>query len=348
MTSKQQQALADERSLAYQSQASALAASVHTAAYRAELDLTYQMESLLTAYQRKAGFKTREEALAWLFKPITSSQQMQLLAQKKLNAITLEEYNTRASEAYRARYTRIGAMKEYANLNAKKLAKQLKSTTSAKLMNTVADGYSRQIFSIQKGLNAGFSFTALPASSMQAIANKVLPMSTALRFATSMSDQVREIFVSGLLSGKNVKDIAKDLQPITQQTTYQAKRLARTVLTSASNEGEQQALRELGIKKYEYVATLDEKTCPICGEHDGREYAVSDGEAGVNLPPMHPNCRCTTVAVMSKEKRERLKRAARDEEGKTIAVPRDMSYEQWKARNEAITSKTSNTAKTIG
>lgn len=44
---------------------------------------------------------------------------------------------------------------------------------------------------------------------------------------------------------------------------------------------------------------------------------------------MHPNDRCTTVAVFDDEDIENLQRRARDENGKSILVPAKMNYSEW-------------------
>lgn len=47
---------------------------------------------------------------------------------------------------------------------------------------------------------------------------------------------------------------------------------------------------------------------------------------GKNYPPIHPNDRCTTVAEFDDEVTEGLQRRARDENGNSILVPKDMNY----------------------
>ncbi|MBR0428183.1 MAG: hypothetical protein IJK18_08315 [Clostridia bacterium] len=47
---------------------------------------------------------------------------------------------------------------------------------------------------------------------------------------------------------------------------------------------------------------------------------------------MHPNDRCTTVAEFDDDVTEGLQRRARDEDGKSILVPQDMSYNEWKEK----------------
>lgn len=40
---------------------------------------------------------------------------------------------------------------------------------------------------------------------------------------------------------------------------------------------------------------LGERTCKVCGGLDGKRFKLSEKQEGVNFPPVHPNCRCTTI-----------------------------------------------------
>jgi len=51
---------------------------------------------------------------------------------------------------------------------------------------------------------------------------------------------------------------------------------------------------------------------------------------GRNYPPMHPNCRSTTVVYFGDEDDDPGVRIARGADGKTYEVPGDMSYAEWK------------------
>lgn len=45
----------------------------------------------------------------------------------------------------------------------------------------------------------------------------------------------------------------------------------------------------------QWVATLDDATCPECGDLDGEEFPIGEGEQ----PPVHFNCRCVRVPMIS-------------------------------------------------
>lgn len=44
--------------------------------------------------------------------------------------------------------------------------------------------------------------------------------------------------------------------------------------------------------RYIYHCVHDERTCPECLMRDGMVFLSSEANFGVNLPPMHPWCRC--------------------------------------------------------
>lgn len=56
-----------------------------------------------------------------------------------------------------------------------------------------------------------------------------------------------------------------------------------------------QTYKDGGFQKYAIVGALDERICSSCGEFDGKICNVSDAKVGINFPPFHDGCRCTTI-----------------------------------------------------
>lgn len=82
--------------------------------------------------------------------------------------------------------------------------------------------------------------------------------------------------------------------------------------------------------KYIFVGTLDTRSCPYCGRLDGHKYTYGKAKVGINYPPIHTGCRCTTIADINGEKLAQMKRWARDPTTqKTMYVPANMTYEEW-------------------
>lgn len=96
-----------------------------------------------------------------------------------------------------------------------------------------------------------------------------------------------------------------------------------------NNIAEIESYKEADIEKYVFLATLDSKTCPICGDLDGKIFCVKDAKIGLNLPPMHKDCRCTTIAYMG-DGEELINRRARDPvTGKNYVLDKNINYSNW-------------------
>ena len=52
-------------------------------------------------------------------------------------------------------------------------------------------------------------------------------------------------------------------------------------------------IRLSGRDMYTYLCSNSESLCETCAALDGKHFSVGDAQEGVNLPLMHPNCRCT-------------------------------------------------------
>jgi len=83
---------------------------------------------------------------------------------------------------------------------------------------------------------------------------------------------------------------------------YQTAMLARTEIMRASNLGALAIYEENRdiLYGWEWTATKDERTCPICGAMDGKRFKFDDPQL---QPPSgsHPGCRCTIVPVLKDE-----------------------------------------------
>ena len=134
-----------------------------------------------------------------------------------------------------------------------------------------------------------------------------------------------ELFL-GVLTGKSQHDMSAVIMEKMGIGAMQARRLVRTESCYVANQAEMESYKECEIEKYRFVATLDMRTSEICASLDGKEFPVDKQQPNVNCPPMHPNCRSTTIAVFDAELMEGMQRRAVDPEtGKDIFVPADMT-----------------------
>ena len=147
-----------------------------------------------------------------------------------------------------------------------------------------------------------------------------------------LQTQLMESVTTMLIQGKHPKTLAADFAKKMQSKKFDAYRLLHTESSFLMSEAAHAAYREDDVKKYQILATLDSKTCGLCGDLDGKVYDVDKAVVGVNMPPFHPLCRCTDVPYYDDESVD-MSRTARDPEtGKTYDVPGNMTYKEWHAQ----------------
>lgn len=236
------------------------------------------------------------------------------------------------AKSYKARITRLEALKESIYINTKLVA-DIEINESTKLYtNNIKKAYYTNIFDIQKGLGIGFNVAEMPLGTIQEILkNKWSGEHYSKRIwhnTDVLAEKLEEVVTNGLMTGKSSRKMAMELEGLTDYGKFAAERIIRTETTYISNAAEIESYKECGIDKYVFIATLDLRTSNVCREHDKKIFNVKDAEAGVNIPPLHPYCRSTTRAYF--DNMESLQRRARDPgTGKTYLVPGDMNYKEW-------------------
>jgi len=115
-----------------------------------------------------------------------------------------------------------------------------------------------------------------------------------------LKSELNKQLQSGLISGKNPRDLARSIQSAFGSSTYNAERLMRTELARVQTDAQAQSYDRNGFDEYEFLA-LGSSACEICRALDGKHFKVKDMLAGENAPPMHPNCRCSTAPYYGDE-----------------------------------------------
>lgn len=231
----------------------------------------------------------------------------------------------------KGKITRLENMKASIDNAILKLYDNQQITIYDMLKDGYEDGYYRGMFRIQHEIGIGTDFTAL---NERAIRQAVITDHGKGNFSKrlyehskTLSLDLQENLTVGIIRGESVDKMARRISKRLDVSMSNAKRLVRTETAYIHEIATLESYKEAGIKKYRFLATLDNKTSEICQELDRKEFPVEEAVTGENLPPMHPNCRSTTEAVFEDEIEST--RIARDADGSQYMVPRDMTYEQW-------------------
>lgn len=244
------------------------------------------------------------------------------------------------SLSVRARVNRLEAMQASIKMESEKLYNALKKGSTQLFSDIYGDAYYRTAYDTFKGLGVGVSFSK---PSMGAVDNL-------LKFpwdGENYSDRIwnkaegftralDQAITRGLIQGQSVDRMSKALHEAgfgkegNGGHLWQAKRVVRTESNFILNQATSDMYDALGVEEYEMLGTLDSRSCDWCGSLDGRRYRNADQKVGVNYPPLHPNCRCTTIPYIKDLDEEDIgERIARGKNGKTYKVPGDMTYEEW-------------------
>lgn len=135
--------------------------------------------------------------------------------------------------------------------------------------------------------------------------------------------------LSGIHRGLSVPQMARMVEDKMDAGLSNAKRLVRTEMNYVQNRAALDSIKESGMKYYRFIATLDRRTSSMCRVHDGKVYPIDECRPGENAPPLHPNCRSTIAGSLRAWHSEDGTRAARNEDGKTVHVPKGMTYDTW-------------------
>ena len=160
-------------------------------------------------------------------------------------------------------------------------------------------------------------------------------------FSGESTQQIASRMIGRLEFGQrgSVRQIAQAGGEMTKLANHQIQTIVRTSVNQVQNQASQAvyAANSKVAPKYEYVATLDSRTSPICKRLDGRKFEYNKGPT----PPQHFNCRSTTVPIVDYaglKKQKGFEDLTPPPKGKVVTrptgegtgrVPQDTQYGDW-------------------
>lgn len=296
---------------------------------------------------------------------ITLAEARKLLTTKELEEFrwTVEDYikhgqENAVSQAWLKQLKNASARVHVSRLDSLKLqlqqqAEALHGAQSEALNSSLGElyerGYYRTAFEIQKGVGVGWSLHGLTGDEIRKVLSRPWTLDSQTfsdriwankeNLVNTVNTQLTQMIMRGAAPDKAVKAISERFKV----SKSQAGRLVMTESAAFANEARKDCFKDLGVEQYVIVETLDGETCSLCAGLDGKVYPMKEYAVGVTAPPFHPWCRGTTAPYY--EDLEGIgDRAARDSDGKTYSVPKDMNYQAWDAYNKAVSHESLVTA----
>ncbi|MDD4280590.1 MAG: minor capsid protein, partial [Candidatus Sumerlaeales bacterium] len=253
--------------------------------------LDKDIDTIMATYTRKTGLSTRE-AYDFLREGVPQSVMDDLRSRAAVIADPRQRKRLDVmlrTDAYRARISRLDAIKASTRVGLTEAADAELQAITPHLRHTADLAYSRTMFDIQK-VTAGFEMVGVPRRALDTILKSKWAGDTfsqsvwANRDATynMMSQAMSEIVGMGKLSCPTLKDLRgmvsidkwkeqlkSKFKKEAQYRKYAANRLIRTESAYVANQTTATAYEECGIERYEFMATLDNRTSTVCSGLDG-------------------------------------------------------------------------------
>lgn len=297
---------------------------IYEQAYR---NINDELESIYRNYSTETGIDVQK-----LKQKLTKSQTS--IIWKALDKLGLNKY---VKNNYKSRISRLEQIQAQIYAKAKEIYSKEEKEQKMCYKGVINHSYNKTIYDVQMGTGYDFSFSRIDDNLVKALLNEKWSgknYSERIWGNTDiLANSVSEIIGGALLSGQSIQKTAKQIRDRFNVGKYYSERLVRTETNYFNNQVDAMAYEEMGIDKYVFVATLDNRTSEICQMMDNKIFKYKDMERGVNYPPMHVNCRSKTRGYLGEDVEKRLKRRARNPiTGKTEIID-NMSYKEWLQKN---------------
>lgn len=204
----------------------------------------------------------------------------------------------------------------------------LSRDTETKITDLLGDmfktNYYRGCYDVQSILGVGFNVSKVDVKMLQRILKHPWSGKNYSQALWENTDKLATLakreLTMGFMNGSSVQKMAKEINDVMGKGRYAAERLVRTESSYFSNQGELASYREMGIQEYTFLGG----GCEICMELNGQSFPLDEAEPGLNLPPIHPNCKCT---IKAKAKIDLFK----DREG-VNPLESNPKFEEWKKK----------------
>lgn len=245
-------------------------------------------------------------------------------------------FDKELEEVYlRSRISRLQALQTQVELRMMELFSSQRDALRDHLQERYTDTFYRTVYAVSQQMDVASTFARIDPQTVEKIlAVPWLGSEFSSRIWADKDKLTRELMQTlsrGFVRGDSLDRMTKEFAQRMGVSESRAATLIHTESAHMAAEAAEQGYRETGVQSYRFEAALDLKTCAVCSALDQREFPLAEHETGINYPPLHPRCRCTTVPVTAFEIGN--KRAARNPAtGKTEYVEKKLTYEEWRKK----------------
>lgn len=239
---------------------------------------------------------------------------------------------------YQYRIKRLENMQSQLDKLMNEVYKVEKDVSTDCYINSAFNAYYRNVYNLQKGMKVAYQFDMLDPELIDSTlksrwsgknySNRIWDNTNAL--AESLKDEM----LMGVLTNKTEKEMADTIMNKFAVGAYQARRLIQTESAAMTAFADQQAFKDAGIEKEMFIAVHDSRTSQICQHHDRSIVEIAKAKVGVNVPPLHPNCRSHMIPYIEGVTDAMKKRQRNPVTNKDEVVDVSENYDQWLKRQQ--------------
>ncbi|MDF7637208.1 minor capsid protein [Leuconostocaceae bacterium ESL0958] len=170
------------------------------------------------------------------------------------------------------------------------------------LESSYENNYYKSTYDIQDGLGTyQANFQQVSKADLKAVANQNWRGSNfSKRLWGNMVEEIpgalEKVLAKGVTLGYDANRMTREAKQVLKNAKdYNVHRLILTEKRHIAETATMDSYHEQDVEQYRYLATLESRTCSICGGLDHKIFKTSEIERGMNYPLIHPHCRCTTT-----------------------------------------------------
>ncbi len=158
------------------------------------------------------------------------------------------------------------------------------------------DGYYKTAYEVQKGVGVGFDLMQLGTNRIDKLISKPWAAdgknfsARVWENRAALVSELENTLTQSIIRGQSPKKVIADIAQRFNVSKNKACRLIMTESAFFAAAAQKDCFSDLGVEKYEIVATLDSRTSETCRHLDGKVIPMADYKPGVTAPPFHVYC----------------------------------------------------------
>lgn len=254
--------------------------------------------------------------------------------ENSINKKWLKELENASSKVH---ISYLDAMKLQVQQHAEKLFSEYEGSTVEFLSKSFEDKYYHTAYEAAKGIGVGTTLHKIDIRKINILIRQPWGQDRRSfsdriwmnkeKLVNTLHNELSQSIICGTPSQIAINRVTKTMQ-VSQSA---AGTLILTEGAAITSHATEQCYKDIGLDKYDILATLDKKTSKICQDMDGKTFEMKEYKVGLTAPPFHPRCRTTTIPHFD-DFTQNERRTARDNKTEKTHYVENITFDEWKKK----------------